>query len=156
MHMWFLFTFSKRQSHTLPSLSHLLLLNSPLKQFSPYNVSHIHCFMGLFPFTTNKNSRASGTALPRDCPRPISSPSHPTKMPPAHTPQGLRLPMCTPAPASLPKHQVQSTQEMLSHKATLWRPGEVAVLLKSTETNAKSHSKWRDKMFHTKQPQKKP
>lgn len=73
------FTFLKQQSHTLPSLSHPLLLNSPLKQFSPHNVSHIHCFMGLLPFTTNKSSMASGTALPRDCPRPISSPSHPSK-----------------------------------------------------------------------------
>lgn len=71
--------FSEAAVPTLPSLSHLLLLNSPLKQFSPHNVPHIHCFMGLLPFTTNKSSMASGTALPRDCPRPISSPSHPSK-----------------------------------------------------------------------------
>lgn len=80
--------------------------------------------------------RSPGTA-----PGPFPAPATPARRLPAHTPQGLRLPTCTPAAASLPKPPgVFYTGDALTQGHSL-RPGKVAVLLKSIETNAKSHSK---------------
>ena len=111
--------------------------------------------MGLPPFTTNKSSMASGVALSRDCPTPTPAPGTPPR---DHTPQGLCLPRCTPAPASLSKLPGANNlhRKVFTQGHSLKRPGEVAVLLKFIETKTKSQTKGRQRNMFQKKQQNKP